>query len=31
MQDLPDTVPHGSAGTGGHPVSWISSDSHVWI
>ena len=21
---------HGSEGTGGHPVSWISSDSHVW-
>jgi pilus assembly protein Flp/PilA len=31
MQDLADTVRHGSEGPGGNPVSWISSDSHVWI
>ena len=31
MQDLADTVRHGSEKPGGNPVSWISSDSHVWI
>ena len=31
MQDLADTVQHGSEEPGGNPVSWISSDSHVWI
>ena len=31
MQDLADTVRHGSEEPGGNPVSWISSDSHVWI
>ena len=31
MQYLADTVRHGSEEPGGNPVSWISSDSHVWI
>jgi pilus assembly protein Flp/PilA len=31
MQDLADTVRHDSEEPGGNPVSWISSDSHVWI
>ena len=31
MQDLAGTVRHGPEEPGGNPVSWISSDSHVWI
>jgi pilus assembly protein Flp/PilA len=31
MKDLVDTVRHGLEESGGNPVSWISSDSHVWI